>query len=489
MARGATPNVPEVKPVDAKTPEGDAPKGTVRRPGKKAVAKKKEGDFNAEMAVLRLTSDAMDPESVRAAVLEAVNKHGEAKVFEALRAIQMPEEFLAPAIPATTQAAAPVTSADNSMPATQAATAAAAPAEPAKTAPAAAQALPAPGTFTVKDLLAGKVAVPEATTPEAAAPKADNAGQPTPQAAGSVTQEIQQSTMPGRGSVRYTVDPNNPMTPEQIMAAMGDYNPNVVYQPGVLESALGPGSMLRSELTPGEVMGQMGGYDPGAVGRDGNLEPAFGPGFPPATPAESVASPLIGLSEQAFPTSMYEPSVQVSNATPNVRLVNPVLPKANRPPTSMEEIMQGLGMTPPAPDAGRMQSNVGEVLQRQAAGVEDGVTSTGWVGANVNPSIKQMQDSLQQADQPQSPAAPKKSIYERLGMNPPADMGTSAAYKNIPTGLKAAGILGLLTAGAYGVANYMGAFDNQTQGQPQGQQEDEYEQARRILMTPMKFGQ
>jgi hypothetical protein len=486
MARGATPKVPEVKPAtgDAKPPEGDTPKGTVRRPSKKAVAKKKEGDFNAEMVVLRMSLDSMSPEDVRAGVLGAVERHGEGRVFEALRALDMPEELLAPAIPATTQAAAPVTSADNSLPPTDpAAQPAAQPAAPA--APAAAQALPTPGTFTVRDLLAGKVAVPEATTPEAAAPKADNAGQPTPQAAESVTREIQQSRMPGRGGVSYTVDPNSPMSPDAILGAMGNYNPNVVYQPGVLEGAFGPGSMLRSELTPGEVMGQMGGYDPGAVGRDGNLEPAFGPGFPPSTPAESVASPLIGLSEQAFPTSMYEPSVQVSNAIPNVRLVNPVLPKANRPPASMEEIMLGLGMREPAPDAGRMQTNVGEALQRQAAGVEDG---TGTFVVNTpRPGIKQMQDSLQQADQPQAPAAPKKSIYETLGMNPPADMGTSGAYKNIPTALKATGILGLLGAGAYGVANYMGAFGGQTQDQPQGEQEDEFEQARRILMTPMKF--
>ena len=147
--------------------------------------------------------------------------------------------------------------------------------------------------------------------------------------------------------------------------------------------------------------------------------------------------------------------------------------------------MRGLGMSEPSADPGRIQADISEAPEMLPANAADGV---GEFQVNPpRPGIKQMQDSLQQPAQPEVPAAPKQTIYEKLGMNPPADMGTSRAYKNIPTALKATGILGLLGAGAYGVANYMGAFDGQTQDQPQGEQEDEFEQARRILMTPMKF--
>lgn len=422
MPRGVpkTPEVPkDTTPakVEQKPPEGGAATGTVRR-GKKANAKKKEGDFNAEMAVLRLTSDAMDPASVRAAVLEAVNKHGEARVFEALRAVQMPEEFLAPAIPATTQDVAPVTSADNAMPSTQ-------PAKEPATGPAAAatvaadsaanQALPKPGTFTVKDVLAGKVAVPEATTPAAAAPKADNAGQPSPAAQQAAVQAVQE--------------------------------PARTYQP-----------------TSQELLGQ--------------LEAAYGPGFPAFTPAESAVNPLIGLSDQGFAGGEF-PVVQGQPG--RVRLINPVLPPPIPRASSMEEIIRGLGMGEPSPDPGRLQLDIGEDPVMLPANAADGV---GEFQVNPpRPGIKQMQESLQQ---PEVPAAPKQTIYEKLGMNPPADMGTSGAYKNIPTGLKATGILGLLGAGAYGIGRYMTSGQPQ-QEQPQVQGEDDFEKAKRILMTPMKF--
>lgn len=304
MPRGVpkTPEVPkDTTPakVEQKPPEGGAATGTVRR-GKKANAKKKEGDFNAEMAVLRLTSDAMDPASVRAAVLEAANKHGEARVFEALRAVQMPEEFLAPAIPATTQDVAPVTSADNAMPPTQpateaAATAAVAPARPGGApvyhpllarddgsrviseslvaeadkvaaelgrprapteAELAAQALPKPGTFTVKDVLAGRVAPPQQPAANPA-----NAGQPSPAAQQAAVQAVQE---PARST----------------------------YQP-----------------TSQELLGQ--------------LEAAYGPGFPAFTPAESAVNPLIGLSDQGFAGGQFP---VVDGQPGRVRLTNPVLP-------------------------------------------------------------------------------------------------------------------------------------------------------------------
>lgn len=411
---------------DSDIPE--APKtGTVRR-GKRTSAKKKGGDFNAEMAVLRLTVDTMDPETVRAAVVEAVNNHGEAKVFEALRSVQMPEEFLAPVTPATTQDVAPVTSADNSLPATQPAAKPAT--EPAAAAPAAAnpatdQALPKPGTFTVKDVLAGKVPPPEAAaqtvasaTPAPAGVQAANAGQPSPAAQQAAVEAV---TQPARSE----------------------------YQP-----------------TSQELLGQ--------------LEAAYGPGFPPFTPAESAVNPLIGLAEQGFAGGQFP----VADGQPGrVRLINPVLPPAIPRAASMEEIMRGLGMSEPSADPGRLQADISEAPEMLPANAADGVGTFQVVPPR--PGIKQMQESLQQAAQPEVPAAPKQSIYEKLGMNPPADMGTSTVYKNIPTGLKAAGILGLLGAGAaYG----LGAFGGQPQQQPQGQPENDFQKAQRILMTPMKFG-
>ena len=411
MGKRGVPNsdIPEAPKTEGTKPK-DAPTGTVRR-GKKATAKKKEGDFNAEMAILRMGADTMSPEDVRAAVLGAVERHGEGKVFEALRAVEMPEEFLAPVVPATTQDVAPVTSADNSMPATQPATEQAA-AAPVAAAPAADKALPKPGTFTVKDVLAGRVAVPEATDPKAA-----NAGQPSPAAQQAAVQAVQQ---PARNTYEPTAD---------------------------------------------EMLGQ--------------LEAAYGPGFPPFTPAESVANPLIGLAEQGFANGEF-PYVQGAN--PSVRLINPVLPKPTPRSASMEEIMRGLGMTEPSPDPGRLQAGDSPAPERPIVGVEDGVGAF-----QVNPprpGIKQMQESLQQAE---APPAPKKTIYETLGMNPPADLGTSKVYKNIPTGLKAAGILGLLGGAGAAAAYGLGAFDSQPQ--PQEQQEDDWQKAQRILMTPMKFGQ
>lgn len=283
------------------TPAGGK-KGSVRKSKKDKASKEAaaaERVFLATMDVIKM-GPQLPGVDFKAMLANAVAKYGQDKVFGKLRELGVAEEFLQPLPEATTQDVAPVTSADNSLPSVpqpeakvaDTADAADTPVGPPveltpsqrafleqpATQPTDAQreavarltklgvqpAAPPdgialfgppgvaikPGTFTIRDLLAGRVNL----RPAAEAPAAPAASPvPTPEAAAAATQAIQQ---PARQSELTADDMWNLMGSEPFvgptpLAGLTEYGPPVnAFDPSIQQSSAMPQVQVRATRIP-----------------------------------------------------------------------------------------------------------------------------------------------------------------------------------------------------------------------------------------------